>query len=56
MKFVFLFCFVDVKDSNPNWIIIIPLIITCCTVIILIGPACFGVPNFVVYIKGNYPY
>ena len=47
-----LFCFVDVKDSNSRWEIIMPSII----IAILIVPACFGVHNCVVYIKGNYPY
>jgi hypothetical protein len=56
MKFVFLFCFVDVKESNPGLEIIIPLIITCCMVIILIVPAGFGAPICVAGIKGNYPY
>jgi uncharacterized protein (DUF983 family) len=53
MQFVFLFCFVDVKESNPIWERIILWII----IVILIVPACFGVRDFVVWIKkGNYPY
>ena len=52
MKFVFLFCFVDVKESNPGLEIIIHWII----IVILIVPACFGIRDFVVWIKGNYPY
>jgi uncharacterized membrane protein len=29
MQFVFLFCFVDVKESNTRWETIIPWIILC---------------------------
>jgi hypothetical protein len=53
MQFVFLFCFVDVKESNTRWETIIPWIITICVIGVGVG---VGVYRYVAYKKGNYPY